>query len=183
MNSVRGLRESEASLALARHEFRRAEKLARRESVSQSELDRARSELRVAEARVQLRQVELDRTEIRAPFEGLVGARMVSPGDRVDEKSDLVRIDSVDDLDLILTIPEVALRLAKVGLQMTLSVVAWPGEDFPAENLFRRAFARRNQQATLGQSSGVEPRWKVAARDVRKYFDGVGEAREGIDHS
>jgi membrane fusion protein (multidrug efflux system) len=130
------LNEAEARLILAEEEFRRAEVLARKNALSQAELDRARAERRVTEAQRNRRKVELERTEIRAPFEGVLGARLVSPGDRVEHDTELVRLDAVDRLRLIFSLPEIALALARVGMPVDIKVVPYPDEKFSGEVYF-----------------------------------------------
>jgi membrane fusion protein (multidrug efflux system) len=124
------LRESEARLGLAEEEFRRATVLAGKNALSQAELDRARAERQVAEAQRNRREVELKRTEIRAPFAGVLGARLVSPGDRIDPSTDLVRLDAVEQLRLIFSLPEIALALARIGMKLDISVVPYPDDRF-----------------------------------------------------
>lgn len=130
------LAEAVAALSLAEDEWRRAQSLAKQRTLSPAELDAARSRFDAARARRDLAQVELERTEIRAPFDGVLGARLVSPGDRVDEDTELVRIDALTRLRLAFTVPEVAVPLAKVGLPLDISVAAFPGETFPGEVYF-----------------------------------------------
>lgn len=130
------LAEAQASLALAEEEYRRAQSLTKQRTLSQAELDTAVSRLEAARARRDLAQVELDRTEIRAPFDGVLGARRVSPGDRVDTDTELVRIDALSRLRLVFTVPEIGVPLAKVGLPVQISVAAYPGERFPGEVYF-----------------------------------------------
>jgi membrane fusion protein (multidrug efflux system) len=128
--------EAQARLVLAEEEYRRAEVLSKKNALSQAELDRAKAELRVAEAQRNRRDVELKRTEIRAPFEGVLGARLVSPGDRVDHESNLVRLDAVDRLRLVFSLPEIALALAQIGLKLDVKVVPFPDEKFSGEVYF-----------------------------------------------
>lgn len=128
--------EAQARLVLAGEEYRRAEVLAKKNALSQAELDRARAELRVAEAQRNRREVELKRTEIRAPFAGVLGARLVSPGDRVDPDIDLVRLDAVDTLRLVFSLPEIALSLAEIGTTLDIKVVPYPNEAFSGEVYF-----------------------------------------------
>lgn len=128
--------EAQARLVLAEEEYRRAEVLAGKNALSQAELDRAKAELRVAEAQRNRREVELKRTEIRAPFEGVLGARLVSPGDRVDHEIDLVRLDAVDKLRLVFSLPEMALALARIGMKLDVKVVPYPDEKFSGEVYF-----------------------------------------------
>jgi len=128
--------EAEAQLDLTKHEFDRAKTLAARRSLSQAELDRARAEMEVAGARLDLRRVELAQREIRAPFDGVLGARLVSPGARVDRETDIVQIDAIEQLRLVFTLPEIAVGLARVGFPLEVSVVSWPDEIFPGEVYF-----------------------------------------------
>ncbi|GIW41105.1 MAG: MexH family multidrug efflux RND transporter periplasmic adaptor subunit [Candidatus Binatia bacterium] len=130
------LREAEALLVLAEDEYRRTLTLARKGTVSPAELDRTRAAFEAAKARRDLARVELERTRIRAPFDGVLGARMVSPGDRVDRETALVRIDAVSRLQLVFTIPETAVGRARTGVPVEVEVAAWPGERFPGEVFF-----------------------------------------------
>jgi membrane fusion protein (multidrug efflux system) len=130
------LREAEAQLVLAKETYERARTLVRQKAVSQVELDTATAELQVAQARRDLAQVELERTEIRAPFDGVLGARLVSPGKRIDPDMDLVRIDAVERLRLVFTVPEIAVPLVRVGMSLTLTVAPLPGKSFPGQVYF-----------------------------------------------
>jgi membrane fusion protein (multidrug efflux system) len=124
------LRAAEASLVLARQQYERAKELVDRRTVSQSEYDNAAARLGEAEARRDLMNVQLRQTEIRAPFDGVLGARLVSPGERVSEETDLVRIDAVDRLRLLFSVPEIALNAITVDLPLELSVAPWPERRF-----------------------------------------------------
>lgn len=130
------LAEAEAQLELAKQEFERARTLASKRSLSESELDRARAQREVARARVERRRVELGKKAIHAPFDGVLGARLVSPGDRVDHEIDIVQIDAIDNLRLVFTLPEVAVGLARLGFPLELSVAPYPGDTFAGEIYF-----------------------------------------------
>jgi membrane fusion protein (multidrug efflux system) len=125
------LHEAEAQLTLAEDELRRTRKLAEQKTVSPSELDRAIAAAEAAQARRDLAQVELDRMHIRAPFDGVMGARDVSPGDRVSRTTNLVRIDAVKRLRLLFTVPETVLNIAHTGNTVDIAVAPYPGERFP----------------------------------------------------
>jgi len=125
------LREFEAELALAQEDFERTNTLASRNAAAAAQLDRARANLEGARARTELRRVELERMRIRAPFDGRVGARLVSPGARIEADDGLVRIDAIDPLSLVFTIPEGVLPLARIGATFELEVAAFPGRRFP----------------------------------------------------
>jgi membrane fusion protein (multidrug efflux system) len=124
------LREAEANRVLAADVFERTEKLSKVKVSAVSELTRARAGVAAAEAVVDLARVNLDRTRVRAPFDGALGARSVSPGDWVDSDVALVQIDAVDRLQLQFSLPENAIALAKEGLEVTARVAAYPDEAF-----------------------------------------------------
>ncbi|HEX9814450.1 MAG TPA: efflux RND transporter periplasmic adaptor subunit [Myxococcota bacterium] len=124
------LREAEANRLLAADVFERTEKLSKVKVSAASELTQARARVAAAEAVVDLARIDLERTQIRAPFDGALGARKVSPGDRVDSDVLLVQIDAVDRLQLQFSLPENAIALAQPGLEVTARVAAYPNEGF-----------------------------------------------------
>jgi membrane fusion protein (multidrug efflux system) len=130
------LREAEAELALAQDVFRRTTKLASKNVSSAAQLDRARAELSVARARLELARVQLERTRIPAPFAGVVGARAVSIGERVGEETRLVPLDSLDRLQLVFSLPEVAVGVVRPGAPVRLRVAPYPDEVFEGEVFF-----------------------------------------------
>ena len=135
--------EAEAQLALAEQNYRRAHALKGENVLSVAELERATSERDVARAHLDVAAVILDRTEIRAPFDGVLGRRMVSPGDRVTpermgggEGTGLVQIDAVATLKLVFTVPEIAIAAVKPEMPLAISVAPFPGETFPGQVYF-----------------------------------------------
>ena len=67
---------------------------------------------------------------------GRAGTRLVSPGTRIKVEDGLVRVDGIDPLSLVFTIPEAVLPLARVGAQYELEVAAFPNRRFPGEIRF-----------------------------------------------
>src|SRR5688572_25723259 len=135
--------EAEAQLALAEQNFRRAHALKGENVLSVAELERATSERDVARAHLDVAAVALDRTEIRAPFDGVLGRRMVSPGDRVTperfgggEGTGLVQIDAVATLKVVFTLPEIAIAAVRPDMPLAISVALFPGESFPGQLYF-----------------------------------------------
>jgi membrane fusion protein, multidrug efflux system len=130
------LREASAQQALALDVYERTQALSKVNVSAAAELKRARAEVDQAKAKLDLAQVELDRTRMRAPFDGVVGARFVSPGDRVDSDTDLAEFDAVDRLRLGFSLPEAAVGLARKGLVVSVVVAAFPKEHFEGEVYF-----------------------------------------------
>jgi membrane fusion protein (multidrug efflux system) len=130
------LAEAEASLALAEATHRRTVTLKREDVSSEAQLERAAAELAVARAQVEVARVELERTLIRAPFDGLTGALLVSPGDRVRRTTELAQIDAIDRLQLLFYLPESAVAVVHPGIPVRVAVAPYPGERFDGEIYF-----------------------------------------------
>jgi membrane fusion protein (multidrug efflux system) len=81
-------------------------------------------------------RVELDRTTIRAPYDGVLGAKRVDEGDQVSTEIPLVRIDAVDRLQLLFTVVESYSALVQPGIPVTIQVAPYPDEVFPGEVFF-----------------------------------------------
>lgn len=135
-DQVAGMHEARADLALAADVHRRTRELASRSVAAAAQLEKASAELAAAQARLERAQVALARTRIRAPFDGVMGRRRVSPGDGVDTREILGQIDAVARVQLIFSVPEIAIPLMKQGATVDLSVAPYPGERFTGEVFF-----------------------------------------------
>ena len=94
------------------------------------EEDNARAVFEVADANWKLAQARLAKTRLVAPFEGLAGRRLVSPGAFLrtgDAITDLARIDRVR---VAFSIPERHLPQMRRGSRVAVTAVAYPGREF-----------------------------------------------------
>jgi membrane fusion protein (multidrug efflux system) len=122
--------QAKANLTLAKQKFDRAADLARRNYISGQAKDEAENNLKVAEAALQLAEAKLAKTDIRAPFSGIIGLRSVSIGDYVKEGADLVNLESIDPLKVDFRVPENYLRQVQPGQLLTITLDAMPGKTF-----------------------------------------------------
>jgi membrane fusion protein (multidrug efflux system) len=130
------LAQAEASLALAEATHRRTALLKRQDVSSVAQLERAQAELAVAKARVEVSRVGLGRMQIRAPFDGLMGALLVSPGDRVTRETVMTQADAITRLQLLFYLPEQAVALVQPGIPVKIKVAPYPEERFAGEVYF-----------------------------------------------
>src|SRR5690606_22655445 len=121
------LQQARANLKLAGSQHRRSVQLSKQGFVSSQARDDAASNLAVQQAAVALAEAELDKTAIRAPFDGLVGLRTVSVGDYVGPGTDLVPIEAVDPLNVDFRIPEQYLGAVAVGSRLLVTFDALGG--------------------------------------------------------
>jgi biotin carboxyl carrier protein len=74
---------NQARLLQAESEFERQRKLVQDNATSQASVDNAQSNLQQAQANLRLAQLNLEYTEVRAPFDGVMGRRAVDVGNLV----------------------------------------------------------------------------------------------------
>ena len=113
---------AQANLLLAQREGERQQALGQRQAISRSELDQAKSSVAVAQAEFDVAKAELAKTEVRAPFDGVVGLRSVSVGGYVTPTTDIASFRRLDPLKLELNVPERYGHYIKEGLPVEFSV-------------------------------------------------------------
>jgi membrane fusion protein (multidrug efflux system) len=124
------VQQARANLKLAQTKYDRAVELSQRNFISGQAKDEAENNLRVAQAAVSLVEARLAKTEIRAPFAGVIGLRVVSVGDYVKEGADIVNLESIDPLKVDFRVPEIYLRQVQEGQTLTVTLDALPGKKF-----------------------------------------------------
>jgi len=128
--------EAEASLKLSALTFERNKELSREKLVSSQEYDQAAAQFQVNQATVELRKRQLADTRIFAPFAGLTGSRLVSPGQVITKSTMLTWLVDLDTVKAEFNVPERFLRELKIGQPLTFSVAAYPKESFRGEVYF-----------------------------------------------
>ena len=129
------VQQAKANLVLAKSKFDRAVELSQRNFISGQAKDEAENNLRVAEAAVALVEARLAKTEIKAPFAGVIGLRVVSVGDYVKEGADMVNLEAIDPLKVDFRVPETYMRQVQPGQTLTVTFDALPGRKFDGKVL------------------------------------------------
>lgn len=127
------LAQAQASLALARSNYERAQELFKRNAGTERALDEARWKLRNDEAAVRLFEARLEKYTLNAPFDGVIGLRRVSVGDFVNAGTEIVNLEQIDPLKVDFRVPEVFLASLRVGQRIAVTVDALPGREFSGE--------------------------------------------------
>jgi RND family efflux transporter MFP subunit len=99
---------AQASLAYAKTEFARYTALVKKDAATQTEVDHwnferqsAAASLLSAQAQVSIDEVNLGYTEVRAPFDGIVGKHLVDPGNVVGGDAQQAALADITQLDPI----------------------------------------------------------------------------------
>lgn len=100
------LRQQTVQLDLARRNKGRYEELLTVNGVNQADYDAAVNEVAALEAAVDITRAQIEKTEVRAPFDGRLGLRMVSPGAYVTPQTLLGTLQESDQVKIDFTLPE-----------------------------------------------------------------------------
>jgi RND family efflux transporter MFP subunit len=99
---------AQASLAYAKTEFARYTALVKKDAATQTEVDHwnferqsAAASLLSAQAQVSIDEVNLGYTEVRAPFDGIVGKHLIDPGNVVGGDAQQAALAEITQLDPI----------------------------------------------------------------------------------
>lgn len=143
------LAQAQARFKLAELNLKRSEDLTSARSMSQAEADRVKSEFSSAEAELQLLTVRLAKMEIKAPFDGIAGARTISPGDYVTAATVITTIDDLSRLKVDFQVPERYIERVRPGSAFTLRAQTPAGErKAPGEVYFASSVIDRTTRAS-----------------------------------
>lgn len=158
------LARARANLNLVENNVARYGKLMQSGFVSKMKLEESQAESSLARANVRLAEANLAKTEIRAPFDGKIGLRKVSPGDYVSPGDSLVNLDKTGEVKVRFTVPEKFLFDLKQGAVVELNVDSLPGEAERA-----RVVATESRVAADSRSIRVQA---IASNDDGKLYAG-----------
>lgn len=96
----------EAQRKLVQEREFRQRQLLDRDAISRESYDQVATELQSVEADLQLIQARIAETELRAPFDGIVGLRMVSEGAFANTQTKIVRLVKISPLKIEFSVPE-----------------------------------------------------------------------------
>lgn len=165
-----------AHLTLANLEFERAQRLAEQKAGSAQSLDSARAAKDAAEADLRALEIQLNKSVVLAPFDGVVDKVFKKRDEFVDAGIPLVRLVQVHKVKAIAGVPERDVACFQPGNKVDIQVDAIPGRTFtgaiyriaPAAEATTRTFAAEIELDNLG--GALKPGMIARATFVRKSF-------------
>jgi len=113
------LKKLEAQIPLARERVSRQGALLEKEAVSQEAFEQVTTALDVLLADIELVKARILQTELRAPFDGIVGLRQVSEGAYATPSTLIVNLTKINPLKLEFSIPERIVSDVTIGTNIT----------------------------------------------------------------
>jgi len=148
---------------LARQALERTKQLMAQNASSNADLEKAEATARSADAQLDLLQIRLDRTVVRAPFTGVVGRRTVSLGDYVNSGTKLTVMHTVNPQYAVLDVPERYADQLKRGQLVSFQVAALPGRNFSGEVVFVDPTVELPARTILIKAMVPNPRRELAS--------------------
>jgi membrane fusion protein (multidrug efflux system) len=124
------LRSAEAEADLARTVYERTKRLRANNTVPQSDLDAAESQLRKSTALVEQLKSTISKKQLAAPFSGRLGIREVNLGQFVDNGDTIVSLQSLDPIYIDFLLPQQLIAGLAVGKPLKLLTDVYPGREF-----------------------------------------------------
>jgi membrane fusion protein (multidrug efflux system) len=155
------LDRAKAQLELATASEDRQRNLLRNKGISPADYDQAEANLHIAEAEVKLIEAQIEKTRIRAPFDGVAGLRRVSIGAYLQPGAVICSFQDISSLKIDFSLPERYLGLVATDqkvqfrvagdsdtFEATVSAIE-PSVDVQTRSLAVRAIVPNQEQKLL----------------------------------
>ncbi len=116
------LQSAKSRLELQKDTEYRQKQLLEKEAISQEDYDMTANQLQVNQAEVELIKARIDKTEIRAPFSGIVGLKNVSEGSFVNNSMIIASLQNINPIKIDFSIPERYSSMVEVGDEINFTI-------------------------------------------------------------
>lgn len=116
------LKRLEAQVPLAEDRVFRQDALLKRDAVSKEAYEQVKTELATLNADIENIKANIDMTELRAPFDGIIGLRQVSAGAYASPTTVVAKLTKVTPLKVEFSVPERYAREIKKGTNLDFHV-------------------------------------------------------------
>lgn len=131
------LKKNKSRELLARDREYRYKQLIEKNLTSQQEYDLQLSELNSVLADVELTEAQIAKTEITAPFDGIVGLRSVSIGSYISPQTKIASLQSINPMKVDFSVPQKYFGLIREGktviVKLSSSASTFTGKIFAVE--------------------------------------------------
>ena len=119
---VAALKQNDYQVALAKQNEYRNSILLQKEAISQQEYDTSLTSLNTLKAQSDVLKAQIAKTEIRAPFSGVIGLRNISPGGYLSPSTSIASLVNIDPAKVTFSVPERYLSMIKAGTKISFTI-------------------------------------------------------------
>lgn len=116
------LQKAESSKKLLEEKEARQRKLREINAISQEQYDESLNELNGLKSEVDLLNAQIQKTEIRAPFDGVVGIRFISEGSYISPATLVARMEDISLVKIDFSVPEKYSNIVQKGNKIRFTV-------------------------------------------------------------
>lgn len=123
-----------------------------------SQVGQAEAGLKQAQEALNLAELQLERTTVTAPMDGVILSRSLEVGEMISAGGTVMRMANLETLNLVVYIAEDLYGRVNLGDSVTLSVDSYPGQVFSGKIIHiadEAEFTARNVQTEQGRKSSV----------------------------
>jgi len=118
------LKKLQVQEEFAKQDSARQAQLMEVSATTQEVYDAALNRVNTAQAEIALVRVQIDKTEIKAPFSGIIGLREISEGSYLTPATSISLIQEIDPIKLEFKIPEKYVGLVKPGMKVNFKITS-----------------------------------------------------------
>jgi membrane fusion protein (multidrug efflux system) len=122
--------KARAALKLSEANHERRKQLKDKGFISEAEMEKALSEMQQLKADLEIAVQQLEKTLIKAPFEGTLSARKVTPGTHINPHDPLVSLHDLDPIRFTFQAPSKDLSFLKTNIPVVVKVDAYTDKTF-----------------------------------------------------
>ncbi|APE04906.1 efflux transporter periplasmic adaptor subunit [Alteromonas sp. RW2A1] len=122
--------ELKANIVEAKRQFTRIADLRQTNATSEQLLDEQQARVKALEAQLDIAKAQLDDLQVRAPFSGLLGNRMISKGSLIQPGNTITTLDDISVVKVDFSVAETHLASVAAGQRLTAISIAYPGVEF-----------------------------------------------------
>ncbi len=111
-----------AQLKLAEDRVFRQDALLKRDAVSKEAYEQVKTELATLNADIESVKAQIEQTELRAPFDGIIGLRQVSVGTYASPNTVVAKLTRISPLKVEFAVSERYARDVKIGSNLTFTI-------------------------------------------------------------
>lgn len=162
------LKRLSSQMRLARNRVERQRTLLKHDAVSQEAFEQVNTELAILKADIEIVKAQIELTELRAPFDGIIGLRQISVGAYASPTTVVGKLTKVVPLKVEFSVPERYAKDVNIGTSLTFSIDGklqkFPARVYAKESAIdvkthtltvRALFANTGHQLTAGRYASV----------------------------
>ncbi|HIF9132280.1 efflux RND transporter periplasmic adaptor subunit [Photobacterium damselae] len=137
---------AQLELKNARAEYQRGKAIFEKsQAIAKSDLDTLTTRFNLAQNRLEEAKRQLEYTQLKAPFDGIVGRKMVDNHVQIQANMPIIAIHDVQNLEVVINIPDTVMLYGLKETKAKAELSSIPGKDFA---LKLRTFATQADPVT-----------------------------------